>query len=51
MSYFTGMNNMLFNGHPLDQYDEDELTKILERENREKEELAARLDWLEREAK
>ena len=31
MNYFTGMNNMLFDGHPLDQYDEDELAKILER--------------------
>ena len=28
---FTGMNNMLFDGCPLDQYDEDELAKILER--------------------
>ena len=51
MSYFTGMNNMLFDGQPLDHYDEDELAKILERENREKEELAARLECLEREAK
>ena len=51
MSYFTGMNNMLFDGHPLDHYDEEELAKILERENREKEELAARLECLEREAK
>ena len=22
MGYFTGMNNMLFDGHSLDQYDE-----------------------------
>ena len=51
MSYFTGMNNMLCDGHPLYQYDEDELTKILERENREKEELEARLECLEREVK
>ena len=51
MSYFMGMNNMLFDGHPLDQYDEDELARILERENREKEELAARLECLERETK
>ena len=50
MSYFTGMNNMLFDGHPPHHYDE-ELAKILERENREKEELAARLECLEREAK
>ena len=48
MSYFTSMNNMLFDRCPLDQYDEDELAKILERE---KEELAARLECLEREAK
>ena len=42
---------MLFDGQPLDHYDEEELAKILERENREKEELAARLECLEREAK
>ena len=46
MSYCTGMNNMLFDGHTLDQYDEDELAEILERENKEKEELAARLKYL-----
>ena len=51
MGYFTGMNYMLFDGHPLDQYDENELAEILERENREKEEPAARLECLEREAK
>ena len=51
MGYFTGMNNMLFDGDPLDQYDENELAEILERENREKEELEARLECLEREAK
>ena len=36
------MNNMLFDGQPLDHYDEEELAKIFERENREKEELVAR---------
>ena len=30
MSYFTGMNNMQFDGCPLDQYGEDELAKILD---------------------
>ena len=48
---FYGYDNMLFDGQPLDHYDEEELAKILERENREKEELAARLECLEREAK
>ena len=51
MGYFTGMNKMLFDGHPLDQYDENELAQILQRENWEKEELAARLQCSEREAK
>ena len=39
---------MPFDGCPLDQYDEDELAKLLERENREKEELEARLECLEK---